>query len=1094
MSGCLTEQNLAAFVAGLSSAEEIATCKRHLRICDKCATELARFRAGLAKPSKSSKDRPSKSQVDSELGKISSLEPNIKIGDFLIEKRLGSGGMGIVYQARQLSLDRYVALKVLPPGLTMTQSAVERFHREAKAAAKLHHTNIVAIYAEGEESGTCYYAMELIEGQTLDNIINSIREFRDTKGEESKLEEKYETDLQRHSPAPVLNPSSLKTQTAFTGHGSGQEYFDTLARLIADVADALDYAHKNGIVHRDVKPSNLMLGSDGRLSLMDFGVARMLEEQSKTLTGSFIGTPYYMSPEQISGATDKINHRTDIYSLGVTLYELLTLQLPFTADNREQIISQILNKEPIRPRQLNDKIPLDLETICCKAIDKEPDKRYQSGRELAEDLRRYINRYVIKAKRSGPIDRMFKFVRRHKVPVAMAIGIGLAISTAGLTTWKYFTSQWVQKHAIPEIRRLVDKGSYFKAFDLANKTERFAADDPALAALWPDFSNRLSVNTKPAGAKVYVKPYRSVDSNWVYLGKSPINQARLARGLYSWKLTKAGYSTVEGRSSTRSGQVDFTLDKQGEIPPGMVRVSGGSTELLLTGMIHYEIELESYFIDKYEVTNQQFKLFVDSGGYEDQKYWKHEFIKEGEVLSWSDAMQEFYDQKGRPGPSVWENGTYPPGQDNFPVGGVSWYEAAAYAEFVDKNLPTIYHWSRAGLTRGTYSGTILPYSNFDQVCPSSVGQYQGMGNYGTYDMAGNHREWCWNKAVHNRRYILGGAWNEADYKSVQPFALDPFDRSSINGFRCVKYVSNISVPKAGFDAIIPEYRDYSKEIPISEDEFLIYKKTLFSYDKDSLNAVVVAIDDTANFWRHETVTFNAAYGNERLIAHLYIPKNAAPPYQTVIYFPGGSALFLDKFRAGRVPDLFLRSGRALLYPVYKATFERKERFQSNRPDFSLSFRDHIIMWTKDFCRAFDYLELREDIDHDKIAYYGLSWGGAMGAIIPAVEKRLKACVFVGGGFYFERTLPEVDQINFVPHIKTPVLMINGRYDGTFLVDKSQKPMFELLGTEEKNKRHLLFDSGHLPQEKVHEETLKWLDRYLGPVNRIDDSKRKGSKN
>jgi serine/threonine protein kinase len=275
--------------------------------------------------------------------------------------------MGIVYQAVQVSLNRRVALKVLPPGLTLNQeTAVERFHREAQAAAKLHHTNIVAIYAEGEENGTCYYAMEMIEGQSLDQIID---DFRAVKGDKSALEdfisiEKGGTCEEPESPEAVR--SDTKTALSLSRGGSLQRHFDTIARLIADVADALDYAHGKGIIHRDVKPSNLMLGKDGRLSLMDFGVARMLEDQGITITGSFIGTPHYMSPEQIRGGGNKPDHRTDIYSLGVTLYELLTLKLPFAGDNQEQIITQIIGKEPRRPHQIDDRIPVDLDTICSK--------------------------------------------------------------------------------------------------------------------------------------------------------------------------------------------------------------------------------------------------------------------------------------------------------------------------------------------------------------------------------------------------------------------------------------------------------------------------------------------------------------------------------------------------------------------------------------------------------------------------------------------------------------------------------------------------------------------------------------------------------
>ncbi|MHC4285123.1 MAG: SUMF1/EgtB/PvdO family nonheme iron enzyme, partial [Planctomycetota bacterium] len=227
--------------------------------------------------------------------------------------------------------------------------------------------------------------------------------------------------------------------------------------------------------------------------------------------------------------------------------------------------------------------------------------------------------------------------------------------------------------------------------------------------------------TTPTGARIYVKRYSSTGGKWKRLGKSPTGQIRLARGLYRWKLTKPGYATVEVRRPTSNRTVNFQLYKKDEIPSGMVRVSGGRFKLWLNGMSHHEIELDDYFIDQYEVTNREFKEFVDIGGYRDEKYWKQEFLKDGVVLSWSEAIQEFRDQAGGTGPSGWRNGNYPEGQDDYPVCGISWYEAAAYAEFAGKELPTIYHWSRAGITAGRYSGTILLHSNFSQKSPASVG-------------------------------------------------------------------------------------------------------------------------------------------------------------------------------------------------------------------------------------------------------------------------------------------------------------------------------------------------------------------------------------
>lgn len=344
------------------------------------------------------------------------------IGDFEILGELGRGGMGVVYEARQKSLKRKVALKVLSSGLGLSSKAILRFRREAEAAGKLHHTNIVPIYTTGEDKGVHYYAMELIDGPSLDHVV------RDSK----QSEEPYAALCETLSSDVTLQSADGKAATLVSGEGtaassstqisttSGSSYFDQVATMMAEVADALEHAHEHGVIHRDVKPSNLLLGPDGRLSINDFGLARMLEQPGMTVSGEFVGSPLYMSPEQITAGRVALDHRTDIYSLGATLYELLTLQPPFPGQSRDQVLSQILHKEAPSTRKLNRKIPIDLDTICMKAIDKDPESRYQTAEKLAEDLRNYVNRYAIGAKRVGAFGKVSKWIRRNRTVTALA--------------------------------------------------------------------------------------------------------------------------------------------------------------------------------------------------------------------------------------------------------------------------------------------------------------------------------------------------------------------------------------------------------------------------------------------------------------------------------------------------------------------------------------------------------------------------------------------------------------------------------------------------------------------------------------------------
>ena len=400
-----------------------------------------------------------------------------RLGDFEIIRELGRGGMGIVYEALQISLNRKVALKVLGTGLGLTRKSIDRFHREAEAAAKLHHTNIVPVYATGEENGAHFYAMELIDGPSLDRVIKSWAE-----PTQPKLKADESTAVASQAPAfdatasyapgsPPL-PSGLSTSSIT----SGTAHYDSIARMIADVADALDHAHKNNVIHRDIKPSNLLLGPDGRLSINDFGLARMLEQPGMTMTGEFVGTPAYMSPEQITAGRIPIDHRTDIYSLGATLYELLTQRPPFIAERRDQMLAQIVQKEPQAPRRINKSIPIDLETICLKALEKDPDRRYQSGGAFAEDLRRYINRFAIAARRAGVVGKAKKWIKRNPALTVAAFVILLALSGVGVLAW--------QAHEA-EQRRVADEKR--RNDELRNERQQNALERAMLAGMRGDF-------------------------------------------------------------------------------------------------------------------------------------------------------------------------------------------------------------------------------------------------------------------------------------------------------------------------------------------------------------------------------------------------------------------------------------------------------------------------------------------------------------------------------------------------------------------------------------------------------------------------------
>jgi dienelactone hydrolase len=498
-------------------------------------------------------------------------------------------------------------------------------------------------------------------------------------------------------------------------------------------------------------------------------------------------------------------------------------------------------------------------------------------------------------------------------------------------------------------------------------------------------------------------------------------------------------------------------------------------------------------MDKYEVTNQAFKVFMDQGGYQNPAFWNNAFVMHEDTLSFDEAMEYFVDNTGRPGPVTWEAGDYPDGQDDYPVNGISWYEAAAFAVFMDKSLPTILHWqTAAGFLFGEYpqqySSNVIPLSNMAGSGPEPVGSYEGISHFGTYDMAGNVREWCWNKSLIGRS-ILGGAWNDENYLATYLSQMPAFDRSLKNGFRCVVYPDSVRIPEQVFQPLAPgiEGRDYNFEEPESEAALLYYCKQ-FLYDKDALDSQIEERTENLEDWYIEKISFNAAYENERMIAYLFLPKEFVPPHQTIIFFPGAYAFnensLLESINTYWHIDYLLKNGRAVMFPVYKGTYERQDGSCNELPTDTYRSVECTVKWVKDLSRAIDYLETREDIDTSRLGYIGQSWGAAMGAVIPAVEGRLKLCVLILGGLPRWSILPEIDPINYVSRINIPALMLNGRYDPLFPYESSLKPMLDLLGTPDKNKKLVLYDTDHfVPKSEIIKETLNWLDKYFGPVQK-----------
>ncbi len=464
-------------------------------------------------------------------------------GKYKISEVLGRGGMGIVYKAEDTKLKRSVALKFLPPELIHDEEAKVRFVLEAQAAAALSHPNICTIHEIDEEENESFIAMEYVEGQTL----------------KAKIEK---------------DPLEL----------------DEAINISIQVAEGLEEAHKKGIIHRDIKSANIMVTDKGQAKVMDFGLAKVKGASLLTREGTTLGTVAYMSPEQAQGK--EVDPRSDIWSLGVVIYEMLSGKLPFIGDREASVLYSVVHEEPKPLKEIKRDLPPEMQQIINHALKKRPESRYSSAAEMLKDLRKYQD--VLRAEELGAFN-LRTILRRIRRPQVAIPAVSLVIAISLVAVW-FFNRQanirWARQEALPEIERLVEANwrDFTEAYELAERAEEYIPNDPELADLFSKSSLTINIKTEPPGTNVYMKKYKSPDSEWEYLGVSPIENIRLPIGIFRWKMEKEGYETVLAAASTWDidpvGEVLIVandlmrvLDKKGSIPLEMVRVSGAQTPL-----------------------------------------------------------------------------------------------------------------------------------------------------------------------------------------------------------------------------------------------------------------------------------------------------------------------------------------------------------------------------------------------------------------------------------------------------------------------------------------------------------------------------------
>jgi dienelactone hydrolase len=637
---------------------------------------------------------------------------------------------------------------------------------------------------------------------------------------------------------------------------------------------------------------------------------------------------------------------------------------------------------------------------------------------------------------------------------------------------------------LAELHRLKAAGDVDLATRLAADLSSRMPDDPEIESLWREFSSIFKLESDPSGAQVSFKSYERPADDWQLIGTTP-SEARIPNGLQRFRITLAGYDEVE-MADTVPGMLEKPdmaellgipmprLIQLQAIDPNrddMVFVPGGEKVHLITaGGVPPKRPIADYFVDRFPVTNADFKEFVDAGGYDDAAFWVDTDL--------ATVKSRCIDSTSKPGPAAWRFGNYPEGDDDYPVTGISWHEAAAFARFRGGMLPTAAHWNLAAReyqeTVSAFSGAVVAQSNFgDSLRP--VHESTAIGAYGVRDIAGNAREWVRNE-MRDERATLGACHRDPGYMFIFNAPADPWQRDGITGFRTIVSTgddTHLERPIGTFG----EPRDLE---PVSEDVFDVLS-TQFTYNPQTPQVTSSEFNTGEHRTRLERLELRYPDGTALTV---FIQQLRQPARrQPIVVFPGQSEFFIHRSSDPRETFSMFRtlveSGRTLVMPVYHGSNERYAGvWQMNDEEQKIYYRDTQPVWHKEIGQTVDYLATRDDIIHDEPVFLGASYGVAMPLPAAIMEQRFRAFALLHGGLVpWARDLraPISDMKNFLPRLTRPTFLLSGRYDTVFPL-VSQEALYQRIGTPEADKTWIQYDGGHgFITDKEMLELVNWLD-------------------